>query len=119
AYARAGVRVVVVGRCGLGRTPVDNVLIVGEVPDVADYLRASDLALCPLVSGSGTSLKTIEYLAAGLPLVSTEVGVRYLGLRPDGAPAVRRRRRRTLRPLAQPHTLEPGPPPARAPRRPL
>ena len=45
----------------------------------ARFATSSNMAL---VSGSGTSLKTIEYLAAGLPLVSTDVGVRYLDLRP-------------------------------------
>jgi glycosyltransferase involved in cell wall biosynthesis len=35
------------------------------------------------VSGSGTSLKTVEFLAAGLPVVSTPVGVRGLDLPDD------------------------------------
>jgi glycosyltransferase involved in cell wall biosynthesis len=80
AYAAGGIGVVVVGRCGLGRASVRNVVHTGEVPEVPPYLHASDVALCPLSIGSGTSLKTIEYLAAGLPLVSTDVGVRGLGL---------------------------------------
>lgn len=83
AFRRAGIDVVVVGRCGLGRSPVPGITFAGEVADVALYLEASDVALCPLRTGSGTSLKVIEYLATGLPLVSTDVGVRGLGLR-DG-----------------------------------
>ena len=79
-FARVGVGLVVVGRCGLGRPPVDNVLHVGEVTDVASYLQAADVAVCPLVSGSGTSIKTIEFLASGTPLVSTAAGVRGLGV---------------------------------------
>lgn len=82
AYKQAGITVAVVGRCSGGRQPVDNVMYIGEVTDVVPYLQAADVALCPLVSGSGTSLKTIEYLAAGLPLVTTSVGVRGLGLEP-------------------------------------
>ena len=81
-YRKAGVGVVVVGRCGAGRAPVPGVIHTGEVPDVVPYLQAADIALCPLLTGSGTSLKTLEYLAAGLPLVSTDVGIRGLGLRP-------------------------------------
>ena len=81
-YKTGGVQVVVVGRCGLGRKRVDGIIHTGEVPDVAPYLQAADLALCPLRSGSGTSLKTVEYLASGLPLVSTDVGVRGLRLHP-------------------------------------
>lgn len=81
-YGRAGVTVVVVGRCGLGRRPVANVRHVGEVADVAPYLAAADIGVVPLSSGSGTSFKTIEYLAAGIPVVTTEVGARGLELTP-------------------------------------
>jgi glycosyltransferase involved in cell wall biosynthesis len=58
------------------------VIHAGEVRDVLPYLHAADLALCPLRTGSGTSLKTIEYLAAGLPLVTTAFGVRGLDVVP-------------------------------------
>jgi glycosyltransferase involved in cell wall biosynthesis len=81
-YARAGVRVVVVGRSGLGRPAADGIVRVGEVPDVVPYLQAADVTLCPLSSGSGTSIKTIEFLASGTPLVSTPVGVRGLHVTP-------------------------------------
>lgn len=80
-YASAGVDVVVAGRVGVGRAPVEGCRWVGEVDDVAPWLRAADIALCPLEQGSGTSLKAVEYLAAGLPLVSTPVGVRGLSVR--------------------------------------
>ena len=79
-YAAAGVTVAIVGRCGIGRPHVPGIVHTGEVPDVLPFFRAADIAVCPLVSGSGTSLKSVEYLAAGLPLVSTAVGVRGLGL---------------------------------------
>ena len=80
AYARAGVHLVVAGRCGLGRRSVPGLTVLGEVPDVVPVLHAADVALCPLLDGGGTSIKTIEYLAAGLPVVSTPVGVRGLDL---------------------------------------
>jgi glycosyltransferase involved in cell wall biosynthesis len=82
AYADVGVQIVAVGRASIGRPRADNVVHVGEVADVAVYLQAADIALCPLLTGSGTSIKTIEYLAAGLPLVSTATGVRGLEVRP-------------------------------------
>ena len=81
-YRTAGITIVVVGRCGTGRRPVGNVIHAGEVRDVLPYLHAADLALCPLRTGSGTSLKTIEYLAAGVPLVTTAFGVRGLDVVP-------------------------------------
>lgn len=80
AYVRSGVKIVVVGRSGLGRPAADGLLCVGEVADVAPYLQAADVTLCPLRSGSGTSIKTIESLASGTPLVSTPVGVRGLNV---------------------------------------
>lgn len=86
-YAAAGVHVVVVGRVGIGREPASNITWTGEVADVVPWLRAADIAVCPLTGGSGTSLKTVEYLAAGLPLVSTPVGARGLGLQ-DGVHAL-------------------------------
>lgn len=87
AMGAAGVHVAVVGRASIGRAPIDNLRWVGEVPLVTPWLRAADIALCPLLEGSGTSLKTVEFLAAGLALVSTPVGVRGLGVR-DGEQAL-------------------------------
>ncbi len=43
----------------------------------AAYLGA-DVAVAPLVSGTGTSLKVIEALGHGVPVVSSEVGARGL-----------------------------------------
>src|SRR5690606_19481139 len=37
---------------------------------------AADIGLNPMVSGSGTNLKMLEYAAAGLPIVSTYFGGR-------------------------------------------
>ena len=41
-------------------------------------LAAADVALNPVLHGSGTNLKVIEYLAAGVPVVSTAFGIRGL-----------------------------------------
>ena len=41
-------------------------------------LAAADVALNPVLHGSGTNLKVIEYLASGVPVVSTAFGVRGL-----------------------------------------
>lgn len=79
-YTAGGVTLLIVGRCSIGRPAVAGVIHAGEVVDVLPYFHAADIAVCPLISGSGTSLKSVEYLAAGLPLVSTAVGVRGLDL---------------------------------------
>jgi glycosyltransferase involved in cell wall biosynthesis len=87
ALRSVGVETIVAGRVGIGRRSAPGLTWVGEVEDVAPWLRAADIALCPLEQGSGTSLKVVEYLAAGLPLVSTPVGARGLGLQ-DGHQAL-------------------------------
>lgn len=67
-------------------TKPDNVHLLGPVSEkVKNALLASaDLALNPVTSGSGINLKIIEYLAAGLPCVTTPFGMRGLpaGLEP-------------------------------------
>jgi glycosyltransferase involved in cell wall biosynthesis len=57
-----------------------NVICLGRVSDAAKtlVLRAADVALNPMFSGSGTNLKMLEYLAAGVPVVATPVGARGL-----------------------------------------
>jgi glycosyltransferase involved in cell wall biosynthesis len=48
----------------------------GKIPyeDVPGFVRACDLCVAPIFSGSGTRLKVLEYLAAGKPVVSTRKG---------------------------------------------
>ena len=67
-----------------GRNPPEknspNVVTPGFVEDLPGLLSLADLALCPLFSGSGTKLKMLDYLAAGLPIVTTPVGTQGLPL---------------------------------------
>lgn len=63
----------------LERTPLpDNVGILGTVADrtLRSVLSMADVGLNPMLRGGGSNLKVLEYLAAGLPVVSTEVGAR-------------------------------------------
>lgn len=46
-------------------------------------LSVASVALNPMTQGSGTNLKMLDYLAAGVPVVSTALGARGLGLDPD------------------------------------
>lgn len=57
-----------------------NVLVMGLVstPVKNFLLQTSDFALNPMLTGSGTSLKLFDYMAAGLPVLSTVVGARGL-----------------------------------------
>jgi glycosyltransferase involved in cell wall biosynthesis len=48
----------------------------GEVADLIPYYRAARCVIAPMVSGSGTSIKTIEALALGKPFVGTSKAFR-------------------------------------------
>lgn len=81
AYASESIQLVVVGRVASRSRRVANVIFAGEVADVVPWLGAADIAVNPMRSGGGSNLKMTEYLAAGLPVVTTEVGARGLALR--------------------------------------
>ncbi|WP_149499015.1 glycosyltransferase family 4 protein [Roseiconus lacunae] len=52
-----------------------GVTVTGMVPEVMPYLSSSAVFAVPLDSGGGTRLKILEAFAAGIPVVSTQVGV--------------------------------------------
>lgn len=56
----------------------DNLLVTGRVDDKRrdDLLLAADLALNPMAAGSGTNIKMFDYMAAGLPVLTTDIGAR-------------------------------------------
>ncbi|PLT28889.1 glycosyltransferase family 4 protein [Peribacillus deserti] len=60
-----------------------NVTLLGRVPhnQKLRLFKEADLAVNPMFTGAGTNLKTLEFLSAGIPLVSTNFGVRGLGLK--------------------------------------
>jgi len=59
-----------------------NVRLLGRVDEKEKnkLFATCDIAINPMFSGAGTNLKTLEFLAAGIPLASTRFGVRGLGL---------------------------------------
>jgi glycosyltransferase involved in cell wall biosynthesis len=77
----------VVGSVGLpleqGYLP-GNMRLFGVVDDElkAALLAVAAVAINPIAEGSGTNMKMLDYLAAGLPVVSTEIGARGLDLGP-------------------------------------
>jgi glycosyltransferase involved in cell wall biosynthesis len=78
------VRLIVVGYAapneieGL-RSP--DVEYAGRVPSVEPYLETASVSICPLLQGSGTRLKIVEAMAAGVPVVSTSKGAEGLEVR--------------------------------------
>ena len=55
----------------------------GRVPDVAPYMCGADAFVIPLHVGGGTRIKAFEAMAAGVPVVSTAIGVEGLGLQEE------------------------------------
>ncbi len=70
------------GEALAGTSTPANVVLAGRVSDrVRDVLLGTaHLALNPMAFGSGTNLKVLEYLAAGVPVVTTPFGIRGLDL---------------------------------------
>ncbi len=55
----------------------------GMIPhtDVPAVIRSSAVGLAPVLSGSGTRIKILEYAAAGIPVVATAKGAEGLPLK--------------------------------------
>ena len=61
----------------------ENLVCTGFVDDFPRYLRAADVALCPIQYGAGTKIKLLESLAAGLPVIAFAEATAGLAVR-DG-----------------------------------
>lgn len=57
-----------------------GIVVTGKVTDVFAYYSEAAIAIVPLRSGSGTRLKILEAMAAGVPVVSTSIGCEGLTL---------------------------------------
>ncbi len=55
-----------------------NVLGFGVVDELEkiEIYKAADIAINPMTSGSGTNLKVLDYMASGIPIISTPIGAR-------------------------------------------
>ena len=58
-----------------------NVRLTGPLSEADKWawLAAADLAINPMFGGSGTNIKMLEFMAAGLPIVTTPIGARGIG----------------------------------------
>ena len=54
---------------------IPNVSVTGEVADVSIAARGGVVGVCPLRLGAGVQNKVLEYMALGLPTVSTTLGL--------------------------------------------
>jgi glycosyltransferase involved in cell wall biosynthesis len=55
-----------------------NLRVAGSISDAEKraWLHASNVAVNPMFGGSGTNIKMLDYMAAGLPIIATPVGAR-------------------------------------------
>ena len=67
-------RVLICGRSPPLHYAHPAVIFTDSVPDLPAHLCAADLAICPLTAGGGTRMKLLEYMAAGLAIVSSTKG---------------------------------------------
>jgi glycosyltransferase involved in cell wall biosynthesis len=51
-----------------------NVRFTGYVPDIVPVVADADICIAPLLSGSGTRLKILEYMAMEKPVIATSKG---------------------------------------------
>lgn len=75
---------IVAGLCGskFSSSRIPNVKFLGEVDEKQKLKLFSevDLAINPAFFGTGTKIKTLEFLSAGIPLISTDIGVKGMRL---------------------------------------
>ena len=59
-----------------------NVKLFGQVSneELDKIIKAADIAICPIQTGSGIQIKMLDYMASGLPIVTTHTGARGLGI---------------------------------------
>lgn len=84
AKALPGVKFLLIGslcEAFAGRNLPDNIALLGVVSEQEKHrvFSIADVALNPVQSGSGTNLKMLEYMAAGLPVITTPLGSRGIG----------------------------------------
>lgn len=62
----------------LGERP--GIVVTGRVPAVQDYIHRCSVGVVPLRSGLGIKNKTLEFMAAGIPVVASDRGLEGLAV---------------------------------------
>lgn len=67
---------------GKSREKIDlpGLTFTGFVDDLPEVLSISDVAVAPMLHGTGTRLKILEYFSCSLPVVSTSIGAEGLNI---------------------------------------
>lgn len=67
--------VFLVGGSGTPILENSNFKSIGFIDDLWNFLSIADMAVAPILKGGGTKLKLMDYLSAGLPVVTTSKGI--------------------------------------------
>lgn len=59
----------------------ENIVVTGFVEDPKDYFNIMDLSVIPLRYGAGIKIKVLESLAAGIPVITSDVGAEGINLK--------------------------------------
>lgn len=68
-----GIEISLVGR-GTERYATSGVAAHGMVDEISDVLQQHKIGLAPIFEGSGMKIKLLDYLSAGLPVITTTIG---------------------------------------------
>lgn len=65
---------------------IPNVTVTGKVPEMTPYLHKSTVCVIPMRTGYGIKNKTLEAMAAGIPVVASERGLEGLTIDESASP---------------------------------
>lgn len=65
---------------------IKGVTVTGRVPSVAQYLHQATVAVIPLRTGFGMKFKTLESMAAGVPVVASDRGLEGMTISGENVP---------------------------------
>ncbi|MGK7931884.1 MAG: glycosyltransferase family 4 protein [Microcystaceae cyanobacterium] len=63
-----------------------SITVTGRVPSVAEYLHKATVAVIPMRTGFGMKFKTLESMAAGVPVVASDRGLEGLEVDTSNVP---------------------------------
>ncbi|ULA68503.1 MAG: Putative Glycosyl transferase, group 1 [Nitrospira sp.] len=66
----------------VARLAGQGIIVTGAVPDMHVHLRAATIYVAPHFTGSGTRTKLLEAMAAGLPIITTSLGMEGMKVQP-------------------------------------
>jgi glycosyltransferase involved in cell wall biosynthesis len=61
---------------------MEGVQVTGEVPSVPDTVRGARAGVCPMRVGAGIQNKLLEYMALGLPAITSSLSLQALSAQP-------------------------------------